>query len=119
MVLVLALTLTCWRSPAPLALRYGVFLFATVLVAPHLTIYDLVVLAPAFLLLADWLAENSAPPLVIPMLLAAYLLPLVPQAKWTHVQFSVIAMTVLLWTLTRTAHLLRVNANARQTATNP
>ena len=112
-------SLSFWLYLAPLALRYAVFLFATVLVAPHLTIYDLVVLAPAFLLLADWLAENSAPPVVIPMLLAAYLLPLVPQAKWTHVQFSVIAMIVLLWTLTRTAQLVGVNPNAQQTATNP
>ena len=34
-------------------------LLATVLVAPHLTVYDLVILVPAFLLLADWgLREN-------------------------------------------------------------
>ena len=100
---VLMLTLRFWRGPASLTVRLGVFLFATVLVAPHLTIYDLAVLAPAFLLLADWLAERSAPPppIVIRTLLIAYLLPLIPQAKWTHVQFSVIAMALLLWALTR------------------
>jgi hypothetical protein len=118
---VLLLTLRCWRSPAPLTLRYGVLLFATVLVAPHLTIYDLAVLAPAFLLLADWLAERSAPPppIMIRTLLVAYLLPLIPQAKWTHVQFSVIAMGLLLWALTRTAQSCQVIGNTSRTPATP
>ncbi len=56
---VLALTVLCWRAQASLAIRYSALLFATVLVAPHLTVYDLVILAPAFLLLGDWAAGQD------------------------------------------------------------
>jgi len=97
---VLVLSLLCWRSPAPLSLRYGVLLVVTVLVAPHLTVYDLVVLAPAFLMLSDWMVSGAGLSYsrLIPILLVLlYVLPLVPQAKWTHLQFSVLAMGVLVW----------------------
>ena len=50
-IAVLVIAIRCWRSRAPLNLRYSVLLLASVLVAPHLTVYDLVILAPAFLLL--------------------------------------------------------------------
>ena len=59
-VIALALLYRTWRSPGPLSLRYAAFLLASVLVDPHLTSYDLVVLAPAFLLIGDWILENSA-----------------------------------------------------------
>ena len=60
-VAALALTVLIWRRrEASLALRYSSLLFATVLIAPHLTVYDLVVLAPAFLLLADWLTAHAS-----------------------------------------------------------
>ena len=51
-----------WRSQGHPPLRYSAFLVATVLVSPHLTVYDLVLLAPAWLLFADWLAANWAHP---------------------------------------------------------
>ena len=35
-------------------LAFSALLLATVLVSPHLTVYDLVILAPAFLLLGNW-----------------------------------------------------------------
>jgi alpha-1,2-mannosyltransferase len=97
-VAVLALTISCWRKalPAPLALRYSALLLATVMVAPHLTVYDLVILVPALLLLADWLADqppNSLTHWLGTLLYFIYALPLVgPLARWTHVQLSVIAM---------------------------
>jgi hypothetical protein len=53
-VITVAVALRCWRSSGPLALRYSVFLLATVLIDPHLYAYDLVLLTPAFLLLWDW-----------------------------------------------------------------
>jgi hypothetical protein len=66
------------------------------MVAPHLTVYDLVILAPAFLLLADWLADqpsNSPAPWLGTVLYLIYALPLLgPFARWTHVQLSVIAI---------------------------
>lgn len=61
-IITLTLALRCWRSRGPLALRYSVFLIATVLVSPHMYVYDLVLLTPAFLLLWDWvLAERDRP----------------------------------------------------------
>lgn len=100
-VIVLGFTITLWLRPAPLALRYSALLLATVLVAPHLTVYDLVILAPALLLLADWLLSQDLSPAARRMgtlLYLVYLLPLVgPLARWTHLQLSVIAMSALLY----------------------
>ena len=101
-IAVLALAVIVWRrKEASLALRYSSLLFATALVAPHLTVYDLVILAPAFLLLAEWLIAHtpneSSRPLGI-LLYLVYLLPLVgPFARWTHVQLSVIAMAACVY----------------------
>ena len=91
-------TISIWRRrpEAPLALRYSSLLLASVLIAPHLTVYDLVVLAPALLLTADWLTIDSAQTsarILGPLLYFVYMLPLVgPLTRWTHVQLSVIAM---------------------------
>jgi hypothetical protein len=60
-ILTLTLALRCWRSRGPLALRYSVFLIATVLVSPHMYVYDLVLLTPAFLLLWDWVLAEPRP----------------------------------------------------------
>ncbi len=97
-VAVLGLTIACWRQSEriPLSLRYSMLLFASVLVAPHLTVYDLVILAPAFLLLADWLLTQSPTRdtrRLGTLLYLSYMLPLIgPFARWTHVQLSVLAM---------------------------
>jgi hypothetical protein len=106
-LVVLALLIACWRrsSPQPLALRYSALLFATVLVAPHLTVYDLVILAPAFLLLADWLLsqpKSAFTEWMATLLYFAYLLPLLgPFARWTQVQLSVVAMFAVLYLIWR------------------
>jgi hypothetical protein len=97
---VLLAALIFWRSRTDLSLRYSALLLATVLVAPHLTVYDLVILAPAFLLIGNWIAGHSeqedAPALSI-LLYLCYALPLLGiTARWTHLQLSVPAMTVLL-----------------------
>jgi hypothetical protein len=107
-IAVLGMTILCWKRTAstPLALRFSALLIATVLIAPHLTVYDLVILAPAFLLSADWLlaqAAGSGGTSLGSALYSIYLLPLAgPLALWTHVQLSVIAMVaalVLIWRL--------------------
>jgi len=107
---VLGLTIACWkRSPAmSLPLRYSALLFATVLVSPHLTVYDLVILAPAFILLADWLqvqALTLSTRALGTLLYLVYALPLIgPFTRFTHVQLSVIAMAatvVFLWQIGR------------------
>jgi len=100
--LVLGVTVAVWKKrEIPLSLRYSALLLASVLVAPHLTIYDLVILAPAFLLLSDWLVGQPLTPAIRWMgsvLYLVYMLPLVgPFSRWTHVQLSVIAMAMLLY----------------------
>jgi hypothetical protein len=97
---VVGVAVLCWRSRASLARRYAALLIATVLVAPHLMVYDLVILAPAFLLLGNWALEHgkatAGPPLRV-LLYICYALPLLePVAKFAHVQFSVIGFVALL-----------------------
>jgi alpha-1,2-mannosyltransferase len=104
-VTAIALAVACWRMPVRLELRFAVMLLATVLVAPHLTVYDLVILVPAFLWIADWL-QSRALPVVAWLLFLSYVLPFAgPLARWTHLQISVIALAVL--TLILSQHLWR------------
>ena len=113
-IAVLGLIIAVWKHapPAPLALRYSTLLLTTVLVAPHLTVYDLVILAPAFLLLADWIAEQaegSSPRWLGTVLYLIYTLPLLgPLARWTHVQLSVIAMVACVYVIWRTLGRLQL-----------
>jgi len=99
------ITLRFWTSPAPLSLRYSGLLLATVLVSPHLTVYDLVILAPAFVLLADWATGHRERPgagSLELLLYLSYALPLAgPLALWTHVQLSIPAVAALLWVTQR------------------
>lgn len=108
--LILGFTIAIWkrRQAVPLSLRYSALLLASVLVAPHLTVYDLVILAPAFVLLADWLIGQPATSSTWWMgtlLYFVYMLPILgPFARWTHVQLSVVAMAVtlyLIWSISR------------------
>ena len=102
-LVILYLTVSCWRRGASLQIRYSALLIATVLIAPHLTVYDLVILAPAFLFLADWTITTRSSP-VSWLLYACYPLFLLgPLVKLTHLQLSVPAMFALLWICHRTA----------------
>jgi alpha-1,2-mannosyltransferase len=105
-IVVPGFTIACWRSRLPLSPRYCALLLATVLLAPHLTVYDLVILAPAFLLLSDWILSQpgrATPPYLKLLLYLAFALPLLgPLARWTHLQLSVPVMAALLygiWTI--------------------
>lgn len=102
--LILALTISIWRhrEGVPLPLRYSALLLATVLVSPHLTVYDLVVLTPAILLLSDWAVAQDSPTQfrLGTLLYLVYTLPLLaPLTQWTHIQLSVIAMAILLYVI--------------------
>jgi alpha-1,2-mannosyltransferase len=101
----LVLAILCWRGRASLEVRYAALLLATVLVSPHLTVYDLVILAPAFLLLGDWaLAHRNFQQAISLLLYSCYPLFLLgPLTRITHLQLSVIAMAVLLWICWRAA----------------
>jgi alpha-1,2-mannosyltransferase len=102
-LLTLALAARCWRSSVSLPLRYSALLLATVLVAPHLTVYDLVILAPAFLLLTDWIVAepNQSTTSCLELLLyLAFALPLLgPLTRWTHLQLTVPVMLATLYVL--------------------
>ena len=102
-LLTLALAARCWQSSVSLPLRYSALLLATVLVAPHLTVYDLVILAPAFLLLTDWIVAepNQSTTSCLELLLyLAFALPLLgPLARWTHLQLTVPVMLATLYVL--------------------
>jgi hypothetical protein len=100
-VIVLAWTIAIWRRQGPLSLKYSALLLATVLVSPHLTVYDLVILAPAILLLTDWLIPHPSTRQGIGTLIyLVCVLPLLgPFARWIHIQLSVIAMTALLYSI--------------------
>jgi hypothetical protein len=104
-VAVLALTVAIWRNGAASDLRFPALLLSTVLVAPHLTVYDLVILAPAILLLADRAISRESKPLMRllgPLLYLVYALPLLgPLTRWTHVQLSVVAMGYTIYLLYR------------------
>ena len=52
----IALTIRIWRSQAPLDLRLASMVIATILVTPHVNAYDLLLLAPVCMLLANWCA---------------------------------------------------------------
>ncbi len=104
-IVVIVMAALIWKSSAALALRFSALTIAAVLVNPHLFVYDLLVLAPALLLLADWILTHPDHPSSAALSLLAYLtfiLPLFgPLSRWTHLQLSVIAMTALLCLLWR------------------
>ena len=103
--IVLAWTIAIWKRRVPCPLKYSALLLATVLISPHLTVYDLVILAPAILLLADWrLSHPTAPASIGVLLYLVFVLPLLgPYTRWIPVQLSVIAMAALLYLIWRIA----------------
>ena len=109
-VVVLIMASHTWRSPAPLAFRFSALTFAAILVNPHLFIYDLLVLAPAFLLLTNWILGNAQSVVSAPLkilLYMAFVLPLLgPLSSWTHLQLSVVAFAALVWVLGRATRQL-------------
>jgi hypothetical protein len=110
----LALAARTWCSRAPLDLRFALLLLATALASPHLYLYDLVILAPAWLLLADRVAARPALPGQAGLRAALWagfaLLALGPLSRVTHLQLSVPLLAWLAW---RCAALARAEAGVR------
>ncbi len=100
-VVVLGWTIAIWRRQQSLSLKYSALLLTTVLVSPHLTVYDLVILTPAILLLTDWLISHPlAQQGIGTVIYLVCVLPLLgPYTRWIHVQLSVVAMGALLYLL--------------------
>jgi hypothetical protein len=105
---VLVLAVSIWKSSNALSIRFSTLVLAAVLINPHLFVYDLLVLAPALLLLTDATLEaepelNRRRPALQLLLYLAFVLPLIgPISRWTHLQLSVIVFVAILWILYRT-----------------
>ena len=81
----IAMAAAVWKSSSPRALRFSALILASVLVNPHIYIYDLLALAPALLLLVDWALIHpdhpfhaGSPRLVVPGIPAASIRPALP-----------------------------------------
>jgi hypothetical protein len=101
---ILTWVITAWgwrRTPDPLR-RVAFLAISTALTAPHLFLYDLVVLIPAFIASSGILVERRAPVLRWTMILA-FLSPCVSPAiaYLTHVQFTTVVLAAWLIVLVR------------------
>ena len=94
-----------WRRTGSADVRFASVVVATVLLNPHLYVYDLVVLLVVFAALVRWLVDT--PPARsghVPVLLhLLWWIPLIgPLARVTHLQLTPIVLAALLWQLART-----------------
>jgi len=86
-----------WKVAQPVRVRFGVLILATVLVSPHLTIYDATVLVLPLLWIGGWIAATGRTDLAATFWPATYWLVVtlfIPTALLIRVQLSVI---VLAW----------------------
>jgi hypothetical protein len=99
----LAITARIWRSDARFELRASAVVIATILISPHAFAYDLILLAPVFMLLANWLSDTPSDPrarVISWSLCALFLAPLLAAVPAPiRLQFSVTAMATLLFCL--------------------
>jgi hypothetical protein len=94
-----------WRSRAAIEIRQAALLLAIVLVSPHVGSYDLVLLAPVYFLLANWLARTahaSHRAALAGLLAASFIAPLCGGLPaLVRIQLSVSAMAALIFMLWR------------------
>jgi hypothetical protein len=104
-IVIIVMAALVWKSSAPLALRFSALTLAAILVNPHLFVYDLLVLAPVLMLLADWILTNiqhASSGMLRVLVYLSFILPLFgPLSQWTHIQLSVPVFALLLWVLWR------------------
>jgi len=90
-----------WCDEVPDEIRWSALALLTVLASPHLIAYDLVLLTLPMLLLADWAVQHPDHPLragVALLLVLVYFAPFSSIiARFTGVQVSVLAMSVVAW----------------------
>lgn len=97
---VLTITVVVWRSRASLDLRFSTVVTATVLISPHLFVYDATVLSIPLLLTGAWVERRrpSWRAAYWQWVYALFALLLFPTARLVHVQGSVL---VLMWMFIR------------------
>ena len=96
---IVAFTAYVWARFSDWRPRWIALTLAAILASPHLLTYDLLLLLVPIALAADLLLDGvRAPWWVMPVLPALYFASLVSPllARWTHVQYSTLAMAVLL-----------------------
>ncbi len=100
-IVTIAVAIACWRAKQPLAPRYVLLVLATLLVNPHLFIYDLLSMVPALLVAWAWSKRIDCQPareLNIPQALTAfvYIAPVATIALPSlSVQWSVVGFLLL------------------------
>ena len=96
---------TIWRSRASVEIRHAALVLALVLISPHVGPYDLVLLAPVYFLLANWLAgapDVNHGAVLVGLLSASFIAPLCGGLPAIiRIQLSVSAMAALLILLWR------------------
>jgi glycosyl transferase family 87 len=90
-------TVQVWRLNVPVAVRMGILVLGSVLVNPHVFVYDLTVLAPALVWFAGWACAEAQPRLgtsavLVPLIYALYLSLLFPTAVVLPIQASVFVL---------------------------
>jgi hypothetical protein len=103
---VIVQTIRVWRSSAPVSLRAADLLLASVLVNPHVFVYDAVVLAPALVWLAGWVYREESTLQITKsvFVLAVYGLSLsllVPSGALIPIQVSVLVLAGLFAVVSR------------------
>ena len=105
-VWVAVMTVRVWRSTAPLTLRMGALVLGSLLVNPHVVVYDVAVLAAPLVWLGGWFEGSSqkSPGLRRQWRMALYalfVLLLVPTARFVPLQLSPLVMLWLLYAASR------------------
>jgi arabinofuranan 3-O-arabinosyltransferase len=108
-VVILTASIVVWRSKASLDLRFSTVITATVLVSPHLFVYDAAVMVIPLLLIGAWV-ESRRPPWRNAFWQGTYTLFvffLFPTARLIHIQGSVLVMLWMFFQMQRAAKLPR------------
>ena len=114
---VLWYTARVWRSDAPLRVRLGIVMLASVLVNPHLIIYDATVLVLPLLWFGAYMHEAERCPVAAPFWITVYWLfasLFAPTAAAIGLQVSVVLMVMLIVLVSRA--VARAAAHARVAA---
>jgi hypothetical protein len=93
-----ALAVRAWRPDVPLRLRFGLLIVVSVLVSPHLIVYDTTVLALPLLFFAGWMetpGRQATARRLRPLMHALIVALAIPAAQVLRVQPSVILMAAL------------------------
>jgi alpha-1,2-mannosyltransferase len=105
LVLAVWLGVRAWKSDAPVTWKWGQLVLLSVLASPHLLTYDLILLAIPLIVFADWALthpENPLQPRSARLLLVLYLAPFSSNVvRLLPIQWSVVAMVALAWTMSR------------------